>query len=75
MSEKPDEAGRQFKVGHVYSIDVFEVDDHRGEGDHLLRGSLRVDSVYSGKHAIILQGELIENGKRYEIALGKGIPF
>ena len=74
MAEKPDEAGRQFKVGHTYSVDIFEIDHHRGERDHALTGNFRVNSVYSGKELIILGGELIENGKHYEIMLGKGRP-
>ena len=78
-TERKSQAQR-FKAGHVYSIDVERERIVHGKHLHvetqpLLRGSFEVHQALRAKDdTVILFGELIENGERYLVRIGKGFP-
>lgn len=73
--------GRQFKVGHVYPIELCERRTVRG-GPHLhieqkriFKGSFELHkSVREHTGTLRLYGQIIENGEDFVIVLGKGVP-
>ena len=73
--------GRQFKVGHVYPIELHEHVMHRGKHLHveqkrIFKGSFELfKSVREHKTGTLrLYGQIIENGEDFVIVLGKGVP-
>jgi hypothetical protein len=73
--------GRQFKVGHVYPIELHEHVMHRGKHLHveqkrIFKGSFELfKSVRERKTGTLhLYGQIIENGEDFVIVLGKGVP-